>query len=70
LQKSDDDEDDLEALRLAALQTLGSNKQAGDSSNSLSNTLHQPQRSAVPGLGRGFRRGIACTQPGRKVSGY
>ncbi|PNF22165.1 hypothetical protein B7P43_G05767 [Cryptotermes secundus] len=64
--KPDDDEDDLEALRLAALQTLRSNKQVADSSSSLSSKLHQPQHSAVPGLGRGFSGGITCTQPGRK----
>jgi hypothetical protein len=66
LQKCDDDEEDLEALRLAALQTLGCNKPATNTSNHLSNTLYQPQQ--ISGLGRGFRGGRPCTQPGRNVS--
>lgn len=61
--KCDDDEEDLEALRLAALQTLGCNKPATNTSNHLSNTLYQPQQ--ISGLGRGFRGGRPCTQPGR-----
>jgi hypothetical protein len=67
LQKCDDDDDeDLEALRLAALQTLGSNKPVTNSSNHLSSTLYQPQQ--ISGLGRGFRGGMSYTQPGRNVS--
>ncbi|GFG28498.1 hypothetical protein Cfor_03623 [Coptotermes formosanus] len=63
LQKCDDDDDDLEALRRAALQTLGCNKPATNSSDNLTNTLYQPQQ--ISSLGKGVRVGVSYTQPGR-----
>lgn len=60
----------MEALRLAALQTLGSNKPSANSSSTVSNIVHQPQRISVPVPGpvRGYRRGMAHTRLGRNVS--
>ncbi|XP_021937448.1 serine/arginine repetitive matrix protein 2-like [Zootermopsis nevadensis] len=69
LNKSDDDdeEEDLEALRRAALQTLGSNKPAANSSSSVNNTLHLPQQIPVPGPGPGrvYRGGMVRSRLGR-----
>jgi hypothetical protein len=45
--KTDEYEDDLETLHLAALHTLGSDKKATASSSSLSNVLHQSQHSHI-----------------------
>ncbi|XP_069702446.1 serine/arginine repetitive matrix protein 2-like isoform X2 [Periplaneta americana] len=64
LQKCDDDDEDLEALRLAALQTLRTNKPSSVQPQPQPQLL---QQLPVPGSnpGRGFRGGMGRSRPGR-----
>ncbi|KAJ9581135.1 hypothetical protein L9F63_023688, partial [Diploptera punctata] len=58
------EDDDLEALRLAALQTLGS-KPSSINSNHVTNSVVRQQMLHTNNLGRGYRGGLSRTHSGR-----